>query len=160
MMSETIEGDNKKKKAGFNLWVFVGVAVVVIAAWFGYWEWIISCFEEWESRGQFGDMFGGLNALFSGLAFAGVICTILLQSNELALQREEMARFANAQEKSEKALSAQVDSMKVAARLNVISAQIQVECEKGQTYSLPRGTITKIDALVKEAKEVLTQPDV
>lgn len=41
-------------------------------------------------RGQFGDMFGVVNALFSGLAFAGIIYTILLQREELAAQRKEL----------------------------------------------------------------------
>lgn len=41
-------------------------------------------------RGTFGDMFGSVNALFSGLAFAGVIFAILLQRKELALQRNEL----------------------------------------------------------------------
>jgi hypothetical protein len=40
--------------------------------------------------GVFGDMFGAVNALFSGLAFAGVIYAILLQRKELELQREEL----------------------------------------------------------------------
>lgn len=40
--------------------------------------------------GQFGDMFGAVNTLFSGLAFAGIIYTILLQRNELSLQRKEL----------------------------------------------------------------------
>lgn len=38
----------------------------------------------------YGDAHGGVNALFSGLAFAGVILTILLQSHELRLQRKEI----------------------------------------------------------------------
>ncbi len=41
-------------------------------------------------RGTIGDMFGVVNSLFSGLAFAGIIFTILLQSKELKLQREEI----------------------------------------------------------------------
>ncbi len=41
-------------------------------------------------RGTFGDMFGAVNALFSGLAFAGVIYAILLQREELRLQRREL----------------------------------------------------------------------
>ncbi|CAA9202114.1 putative phage abortive infection protein [Flavobacterium collinsii] len=41
-------------------------------------------------RGTFGDMFGGVNALFSGLALAGIILTILLQRKELRFQREEL----------------------------------------------------------------------
>src|SRR5687768_11681898 len=47
--------------------------------------------EAWALRGQFGDMFGAINALFSGLAFAGIIITILLQGRELALQRNELS---------------------------------------------------------------------
>lgn len=40
------------------------------------------------ARGTFGDMFGGVNALFSGLAFSGIIITIFVQMKELKLQRE------------------------------------------------------------------------
>ena len=43
-----------------------------------------------EKRGQFGDMFGAVNALFSGLAFAGLIITLILQRRELSLQRDEL----------------------------------------------------------------------
>ncbi len=37
-----------------------------------------------------GDMFGSLSALSSGLAFARLISTLLMQRKELALQREEL----------------------------------------------------------------------
>ena len=43
-----------------------------------------------EDRGTFGDMFGAANALFSGLAFAGIIYAVLLQRKELQLQRQEL----------------------------------------------------------------------
>lgn len=42
-----------------------------------------------SERGQIGDSFGAINALFSGLAFAGVIYTVYLQRKELKLQRKE-----------------------------------------------------------------------
>ncbi|MES2718550.1 MAG: putative phage abortive infection protein [Pseudomonadota bacterium] len=41
-------------------------------------------------RGTFGDMFGGINALFSGLAFATLVYTIFLQRRELQMQRREL----------------------------------------------------------------------
>ena len=50
----------------------------------------IDYFKNWTERGTFGDMFGSINALFSGLAFAGVIIAILLQKQELTLQRKEL----------------------------------------------------------------------
>jgi len=40
-------------------------------------------------RGTFGDMFGAANALFSGLAFGGIIYTILLQREDLKSTKEE-----------------------------------------------------------------------
>lgn len=42
------------------------------------------------SAGQFGDLFGGINALFTALAFAAVWWTGRMQRAELALQREEL----------------------------------------------------------------------
>ena len=60
-----------------------------------------------QDKGAFGDLFGSLNALFSGLAFAGLIYTIYLQRQELELQRtelrenrEELARAATAHERN------------------------------------------------------------
>lgn len=45
---------------------------------------------DWQSRGPAGDMFGAVNALFTGCAFAALIFTIRQQSQELSLQREEL----------------------------------------------------------------------
>lgn len=41
-------------------------------------------------RGTFGDMFGGLTSLFSGLAFAGIVISIFMQRDELALTRDTL----------------------------------------------------------------------
>jgi hypothetical protein len=48
-----------------------------------------------NEAGPFGDMFGALNALFSGLAFAGLIIAILLQREELKLQRQTLTEQLN-----------------------------------------------------------------
>jgi hypothetical protein len=82
----------KRTKRGYFVLIFLGVVVLWITCWallvnHPYFYGGL----RWEQRGQFGDMFGVLNALFSGLAFAGIIVTILLQSEELSLQRVELA---------------------------------------------------------------------
>ena len=41
------------------------------------------------NRGTFGDMFGGVNALFSGLAFVGIVYTFLLQRRDLNNSKED-----------------------------------------------------------------------
>ncbi|MGY3650384.1 nucleoid DNA-binding protein [Bradyrhizobium sp. LM3.2] len=79
--------------------------------------------KDWAERGQVGDLFGSVNALFSGLAFTGVIFAILLQRQELALQRQElketraeMKRTADAQDAAQQALNKTIwaQSFKVA----------------------------------------------
>ena len=47
-----------------------------------------------EKAGQFGDSFGVITCLFSGFAFSGVLITLLLQRDELKLQREGIERSA------------------------------------------------------------------
>jgi hypothetical protein len=70
--------------------VYLGIVllIVVLALWGGT-IWIMLCaFSNWQDRGQSGDMFGAVNALFTGLAFAGVIVTLHMQMRQL----EEMRR--------------------------------------------------------------------
>lgn len=86
-------------------------------------------FESWEQRGAFGDMFGAVNALFSGLAFAGVIYAILLQTKELELQREELKLTREELTKSASAQSDQVILMKKAAEQNAISSALNAHCQ-------------------------------
>ena len=62
------------------------VSSFVILAWAITWYLL----KDQADRGTFGDMFGSVNALFSGFAFVGVIYAILLQSKELKLQRKEL----------------------------------------------------------------------
>lgn len=74
------------KNKGNLAWVFPAAVIFVVLLWIGNWY----CLKDDDKRGEFGDMFGGLNTLFTGLAFAGVIATMLLQQRELKLQREEL----------------------------------------------------------------------
>lgn len=66
------------------------ISIIILALWAGSWWWICQYFQNHEERGTFGDMFGAINALFSGLAFVGLIITLLYQKEELKLQREEL----------------------------------------------------------------------
>jgi Putative phage abortive infection protein len=82
-MSESkADSDTSKKKAtvGIVIWV---ILVLIVLVWGSYWEWV-------APRINGGNQFDPLNALFSGLAFWGVIYAILLQKSELVLQREEL----------------------------------------------------------------------
>ena len=48
--------------------------------------------EDFSKSGTFGDSFGVLNTLFSGLAFAGIIVSIKMQNDEMREQRKELQK--------------------------------------------------------------------
>ena len=54
------------------------VATFVFAFWLASFAWIYVSIGDWEVRRQLGDMFGAVNSLFSGLAFAGLIVTLII----------------------------------------------------------------------------------
>ena len=66
------------------------LALLIILVWYGSGLVMRRAFPDTAVSGQMGDMFGAVNALFSGLALAGVVVAIWFQSKELRLQREEL----------------------------------------------------------------------
>jgi len=88
--------------------------ISVIAIWVLCWVLIANStlLIGWDTKGQFGDMFGSVNALFSGLAFAAITYTILLQRHDLKLTREEFIKQSQEFEKQTKILKDQTDSEK------------------------------------------------
>lgn len=79
--------EEKNTKSDYTILIKLIAAVIVIYA--SSWA-LVDYFIDHNERGTFGDKFGAVNALFSGLAFAGLIFTIVLQRKELSLQREEL----------------------------------------------------------------------
>ena len=105
------------------LWALIGGGVYFLS-------------EKWDVRGQMGDMFGAANALFSALAFSGLLIAIFAQSRELRLQgeqlalqrveleltRAEQARIANAQEQTRDAVITQAQILSLTAELSAFMA--------------------------------------
>ncbi len=95
---------------------FVFMAIVLIQIAIAYF--VIMTLPDWSSRGQFGDIFGVVNALFSGLAFAALIYTVILQREDLAIQKEELKKTEKSQKRTEEFLSQQANSAKLTAELS------------------------------------------
>jgi hypothetical protein len=76
-------------------------------------------FSKPADAGTFGDSFGSVNALFTGLAFGGLIYTILLQRKELELQRQELKNNVAA-------LNLQAEELKRSATAQAEIAKIQL----------------------------------
>lgn len=99
----------------FLVWVLSGV---FISTWF-------KDPQEPLNSGTFGDMFGAVNALFSGLAFAGLIYTISVQRQELQEQK--------------KAINMQTDELKLqidAIKMQTEELALQREAIQMQTEEL------------------------
>jgi hypothetical protein len=148
----------------------VAFACVIISMWGGCWFLLADDLQ----RGTFGDMFGSVNALFSGLAFLGIIYAILLQKQELSLQRaelkltrNELKKSADAQNKSEKSLARQALALDKTQQLNAVS--IAIESLEKRKAQIPRsgdsGIVnagkpriqalqSKINALIKHLDEM------
>lgn len=100
--------DNKSNKR-----IVVIAIVIVLVLWGGSW-WLVDAIVPKEAdRGSFGDKFGAVNALFTGLAFAGVIITIYLQSKELKLQREELEQTREELRGQKEALQLQNETLTI-----------------------------------------------
>ena len=82
--------NNKQEGNKHNRLVMAAMFLLVVVLWFSSWLIITHYIKGPTNQGTFGDTFGAINALFSGLAFAGLIATLLYQKEELKLQREEL----------------------------------------------------------------------
>jgi hypothetical protein len=69
--------------------ITVVIVVVLYASFIIYMTWPISTYTV-DKAGVFGDSFGILTAIFSGLAFAGVVWTVLTQLEELRITRYQL----------------------------------------------------------------------
>ena len=112
-----MENNNESEKKDRKPWGFIALLLLMMILWAISGWWINNYYGgNTDLRGTFGDMFGAVNALFSGAALAGIIYSIILQRKELKETREELRRAAKAHEESVK-LSAYT------AMLNVYSEQ-------------------------------------
>ena len=88
------------------------LSAFVIGLWVVYPFAIRQIYPDIGERGQFGDMFGAINALFAGFAFAGIIWAIILQKNELRLQREELKLQRDDLEQTREEIKGQKEQLK------------------------------------------------
>lgn len=93
-----MKNQQQRGRAAVAVLLFLGLSAAAVASW---WNWPLIMAEHLaprvdasgrgslESLGQFGDMFGALNALFAGAAFLGVAIASYLQFGTLKAAREQ-----------------------------------------------------------------------
>ena len=107
-------GSVAEPKDGF--WLSLGglivLLVTVFVVWLLYGLAAYNFPKSLEKSGQTGDMFGGITALFSGLAFAGLVFTLFVQKKELQYQREELGHLVEEQRQTKGHLKDQATHLK------------------------------------------------
>lgn len=105
MANDSQESIEKKWLRTF-FWIVAFVLIVQVGGYTGIQAW-----QGDQQRGSFGDMFGAINTLFSGLAFAALIVTVLMQREELKLQFDELEK---SRKEFEKTAAAQTSMLRLA----------------------------------------------
>ncbi len=140
-----------KKRYGFLIFGFV-VSVwalcwysLVGASWLGIPYSFSDSYLIVGDRGTFGDMFGAVNALFTGLAFAGLICTLFIQIKEFRAQRDELQLTRQAMNDQKEVMEGQQ------AVMNQQREQITIQNFENGFFQMWRQHFDVIDRLVVSA---------
>ena len=130
---------------------FAKLVAVVFLFWVGAPFILWLTLPDLASRGQFGDLFGAVNALFSGLAFVGLFWALrvqqeqlIVQREELKLQREELRLQREEMTASRQELARQVQAqlalvLATTAQVTVASVQAEIEALKLEAEEVNRG---------------------
>ena len=117
---------------------------------------IIAFLSNWSDRGTFGDLFGAVNALFSALAFAVLIYTIILQREEIKQNREEIAKSAKLQRKAQEVLIQQVEQTHLSAKMSAMKTLVDYY---NYQISNPKSTEETIEKARQKRRHIIAQID-
>lgn len=128
------KSDTPEKESNWvRIIVYSGLGVCALWAISLIVAWVVS--SSWTERGAIGDTFGAINALFSGLAFAGVIVALFMQRAELELQRKEL-------EETREVLKQTAATQEKAARISA-AATVLAEVERQRVAQSDREAYAK-----------------
>jgi len=82
--------ENRLIHPPIKTWQYFIIFLGILLLWLLNWILPIACMDDWSEIGNFGSMFGAVNTLFSGFAFALLIIAIYLQRHEIKIQHEEL----------------------------------------------------------------------
>lgn len=128
---------NQEPQRSRALVAALAAAGIVLALWGSNWL-LLFIISEAPDRGLFGDMFGFSNSLFSGLALVGVIYAILVQREEMALARKELAYTKAIFDKQQSQLKAQNEATKLQAFENTYFNLLDLFAQQTANLDLER----------------------
>ena len=144
---DTVPGGTKR--LGATIASVVAGAIVILWLCYGLWlRWMSTAP---MSAADFGNAFGALGTLFSGLAFAGLIYTILLQREDLELQREDLRLQRQELELTRAELAKAAEAQKRSVRLLKKQVRLQEMGHEASSSPLFRmhGGVERVNAWIK-----------
>ncbi|MFC4102928.1 hypothetical protein [Paenibacillus xanthanilyticus] len=109
-------------------WVAAGVVIIL---WANSYFILTSLFGGPPKEvGVAGDLFGAINALFSGLGLAGIIYTFVMQREQIDLQREEMKKLEDASKVQIKLQEDQLEAQATSAAQQLEMQRQQLEAQQ------------------------------
>lgn len=146
--------DKVKLKPKSDICVIVPIMVLVVGCWLATPVLVCRMYGSVDNPGIFGDLYGSINALFSGLAFALLIWTIMLQRKELSFQREELAQNTKELKNQAVALNKQLRVMQLTAKLNSLPTLLTLEYKRLHKLSSGLGHINEATDLEEVQEEL------
>lgn len=108
--------DNSKQRNNlrliFIIWGILSFIVLLLVLFFPALMTQVTHFHDDVSYGEYGDIYGGLNTLFTGLAFIGLLVTISFQHLELTETRNEFVKQTKQFENQTDILKEQLNEQK------------------------------------------------
>ncbi|HKK87366.1 MAG TPA: hypothetical protein VJ917_00865 [Saprospiraceae bacterium] len=155
--------NNMPTKKKLRLGLFLQLILLVIFIWGLSAVLIVLFLDNWSERGTFGDMFGAVNALFSALAFAALIYTVVLQREEIKQNREEirrnrkeLAKGAKLQQRAQEVLKEQVEQTHLSAKMNAMRTLVDYY---NNQITNPKSTEETIASAKQKRKSIINHID-
>lgn len=151
MLDRLILQNNSSDKTMTNtrniLLTLIALAIATVGLWYGWYQYVVHIFPDagaisdsqtktMAARGQLGDLFGGINALFTSLLLAGALYTVFLQQRQLA---EMQAQHAAQERESKEIACLQAMTALVAAKSTIV--QTRYEMMRDMTAALNSNTV-------------------
>jgi hypothetical protein len=142
--------------AARRLWWIVPIVAMGMIFWLFYQGYIPLKGANLSERGQFGDSFGVLNSLFTGLGFGGLVITLLLQQKQISYQESEI-KF---QRQSEQIKQYEETLFLLMSMYAATLSEVSTEKGNLQARTALRGSTDRVFEAIKREKAQLVPDNV
>lgn len=123
----------------FGCWTAIIIAVWMLTWWGFHCVYNHDKLSTWITPNEFGDMFGALTCLFSGIAIAGVIAMLRQQHEEMKETRDEFAAQTEQFEEQTKQFNEQIELTRQAQKIDEFYRRIALLKQQIEVLTIDMG---------------------